>query len=131
MYYENQNKKVGAVAGTIFVKNATKNLITKMQYWEYLLSLSCIKRVQGLFQSTLVAQGAFSIYDTSLLKEIGGWKDSIGEDIVLSWEILSKGYKIYYDDCAISFTNVPESLKVFTRQRTRWARGKKIDGAYK
>ena len=122
---ERLNKKVGAIAGTVFVKNSKKNLITKMQAWEYLLTLTCIKRVQGLFQSTLVAQGAFSIFDTQLLKEIGGWKDSVGEDIVLSWEILSKGYNIYYEDQAICFTNAPESLKVFSRQRTRWARGKK------
>lgn len=120
---ESVNKKIGAIAGAIFIKNTNTNLITKMQTWEYFLALSCIKRVQGLFQSTLVAQGAFSIFNTAVLKEIGGWQDSIGEDIVLSWEILSKGYKIYYEDCAIGFTNVPESLKIFSRQRTRWARG--------
>ena len=79
--------------------------------------------MQGVYGSVLVAQGAFSIYDAYLLKEIGGWKDSIGEDIVLTWEILSKGYKTYYADCAIAFTNAPENLKVFTKQRGRWARG--------
>ena len=94
-----------------------------MQEWEYFLSIAGIKRTQGLFQSTLVAQGAFSIYDTKLLQDIGGWKDSIGEDIVLTWEILSRGYKTYYEDSALAFTNVPTKFKVFTRQRARWARG--------
>lgn len=121
--FESSNKKVGAIAGTVFVKNSKKNLITKMQAWEYLLTLTCIKRVQGLFQSTLVAQGAFSIFDTALLKQLGGWKDSVGEDIVLSWEILSAGYNIYYEDQAICYTNAPTTLKVFTRQRARWAAG--------
>ena len=120
---ENKNKKVGAIAGTVLVRNSRENLLTKMQEWEYFLSIAGIKRAQGLFQSTLVAQGAFSIYDTTLLQDIGGWKDSIGEDIVLTWEILSRGYVTYYEDSAIAFTNVPTKFKVFTRQRARWARG--------
>ena len=123
MYIENQKDKIGAIAGTIFVKNSKVNLLTRIQYLEYLLSIASIKRMQGVYGSVLVAQGAFSIYDTYLLKEIGGWKDSIGEDIVLTWEILSKGYKTYYADCAIAFTNTPENLKVFIKQRARWARG--------
>lgn len=123
MYYENLNKQIGAIAGTVLVRNSRVNLLTKMQEWEYFLSIATIKRVQGLFQSILVAQGAFSIYNTELIKSLGGWKDSIGEDIVLTWEILSLGYKTYYCDEAIAFTNAPTELKVFARQRARWARG--------
>lgn len=123
MYCENQNKQVGAIAGTVLVRNSRVNLLTKMQEWEYFLSITTIKRVQGLFQSTLVAQGAFSIYDTALAQELGGWKDSIGEDIVITWEILSLGYKTYYCDEAIAFTNAPTEFKIFARQRSRWARG--------
>lgn len=120
---ESKNKKVGAIAGTVLVRNSRENILTKMQEWEYFLSISGIKRAQGLFQSTLVAQGAFSIYNTKLLQEIQGWKDSIGEDIVLTWEILSRGYNTYYEDSALAFTNVPTKFKIFVRQRARWARG--------
>ena len=123
MVQENKNKQVGAIAGTVLVRNSRVNLLAAMQEWEYFLSIASIKRTQGLYQSVLVAQGAFSIYDTQLLQEIGGWKDSIGEDIVLTWEILDKGYRTYYEDLAISFTNVPTKLKVFLKQRSRWARG--------
>ena len=120
---ENKKRKVGAIAGAVLVRNSRVNLLTKMQEWEYFLSIAGIKRAQGLFQSTLVAQGAFSIYDTELVKDIGGWKDSIGEDIVLTWEILSRGYRTLYEDCAVSFTNAPTDLVIFLRQRARWARG--------
>ena len=123
MVYENRNKSVAAIAGTIFVRNSRDSIIAKMQEWDYFMSIASIKRCQGLFQSTLVAQGAFSIYDTAAVKALGGWKDSIGEDIVLTWELLSKGYRTYYCDDAIAFTNVPVKMKVFVRQRTRWARG--------
>lgn len=123
MISENRNKEVGAMAGTVLVRNSRDNVLTGMQEWEYFLSIAGIKRAQGLFQSTLVAQGAFSIYDTEKLKRIGGWKDSIGEDIVLTWELLTEGNKTYYCDDALAFTNVPTKLSVFWRQRARWARG--------
>lgn len=123
MYIENQKDKIGAIAGTIFVKNSKVNLLTKIQYLEYLLSIASIKRMQGVYGSVLVAQGAFSIYKTELLNEIGGWKNTIGEDIVLTWELLSRNYKVYYADCAIAFTDIPEKFSIYAKQRARWARG--------
>lgn len=123
MVQENKNKIVAAMAGTVLVKNSRVNILTKMQEWEYFLSIAGIKRMQGLFQSTLVAQGAFSIYDTEKMKAINGWPDSIGEDIVVTWNLLGQGYKSYYVDDAVAFTNAPTKLKIFLRQRKRWARG--------
>jgi biofilm PGA synthesis N-glycosyltransferase PgaC len=123
MVIENRTKAVGAVAGAVFVRNSRKNLLTRLQEWDYFLSIASVKRSQGLFQSTLVAQGAWSIYDTALLKQLGGWSDAIGEDIVLSWDILNAGYVVQYEPQSVSFTNVPERLHVFQRQRSRWARG--------
>ena len=123
MYIENQKDKIGAIAGTIFVKNSKVNLLTKIQYLEYLLSIASIKRMQGVYGSVLVAQGAFSIYKTELLNEIGSWKNTIGEDIVLTWELLSRNYKVYYADCAIAFTDIPEKFSIYAKQRARWARG--------
>ncbi len=43
-----------------------------------------MKRMQGLFQSTLVAQGAFSVYRVDAVRAADGWPDAIGEDIVLT-----------------------------------------------
>ena len=40
--------------------------------------------LQSLFHGTLVAQGAFSLYEKSALREVGGWSDTVGEDIVLT-----------------------------------------------
>ena len=76
-----------------------------------------------MYQGTMVAQGAFSLYDTATLKKVGGWPDCVGEDIVLSWSILKQGYRIGHCEDALLFTNAPASLKQFSRQRQRWARG--------
>ncbi|RDI45538.1 glycosyltransferase family 2 protein [Falsibacillus pallidus] len=112
-----------AVAGSVLAKNSRENLWTKIQEWDYFLGISSIKRLQGLYQGTLVAQGAYSLYKTAAVKEAGGWPDAIGEDIVLTWRMLERNWKVYYEPLAVSFTEVPSSFKHFVRQRARWARG--------
>ena len=119
----NSNKKTAATAGCIFVKNAKKSFIAKLQEWDYTLGIFGVKLYQGNYHSTLVAQGAFSAYKTKLLNEIGGWQNCIGEDIVLTWELLSQGYETNFAKNAIAFTEVPEKLNSLGKQRKRWARG--------
>lgn len=54
---------------------------------------------------------------------MGGWPDAIGEDIVLTWALLRRGWRTTHEPQAIAFTSVPESLAGLLRQRRRWARG--------
>lgn len=117
------NIRMGAVAGTILVRNSRKNFLTKMQEWDCFHGIAVIKRAQSLYYGTLVAQGAFSIYRTEAVRFVGGWADLVGEDIVLTWALRSANYRIGYCECAFGFTNVPETLSQFYRQRKRWARG--------
>lgn len=114
---------VCAVAGSVLVRNSRTSFIAKLQEWDYFLGIASIKRMQGLYQGTLVAQGAFSLYKTNALKLVGGWPDAIGEDIVLTWRFLKNNLRVFYEPNAIAFTDVPESLKHLSRQRSRWARG--------
>ncbi len=117
------DNKTMAVAGTILVNNSKESLITKIQYWDYLLGISSVKQSQSSYNGTLVAQGAFSIYKKKALLEINGWLDTVGEDIVLTWDFLKRGYNVYHDTEAICFTNVPSTYKQYFKQRKRWARG--------
>lgn len=114
---------VCAVAGSVLVRNSRDNILTRIQEWDYFLSIASVKRLQGLYQGTLVAQGAYSIYKAENIKEIGGWPDAIGEDIVLTWNLLKRGWKTYFEPLAVAFTEVPTTLYSFARQRSRWARG--------
>jgi biofilm PGA synthesis N-glycosyltransferase PgaC len=105
------------------VRNSRTNLLTRMQEWDYYLGIAAVKRMQGLYQSTLVAQGAFSLYRTDAIREVGGWPDAIGEDIVVTWRLMASGRRVYTEPTAVAFTDAPESLRHFMRQRARWARG--------
>lgn len=112
-----------SVAGAVVSRNPNKNWITKIQEWDYLFGISIVKRVQSMYSGTLVCQGAFSAYEKSLLVEMGGWKHVVGEDIVLSWDILNAGYKTYHSTEAIALTDTPDNYKQFFHQRKRWSRG--------
>jgi poly-beta-1,6-N-acetyl-D-glucosamine synthase len=114
---------VQAVAGSVLVRNSRDSLWTRMQEWDYFLGIASVKRMQGLYQGTLVAQGAFSLYRAEAVSAAGGWPDAIGEDIVLTWQLMRNGARVYYEPSAVAFTAAPAGLVQLVRQRARWARG--------
>jgi biofilm PGA synthesis N-glycosyltransferase PgaC len=120
---ESAPSDTAAVAGTVLVRNSRVNLLTRMQEWDYYLGIAAVKRMQGLFQATLVAQGAFSLYKTAELRRVGGWPDAIGEDIVVTWRLMEEGDRVLFEPTAIAFTDAPVKVRHFMRQRARWARG--------
>lgn len=112
-----------AVAGAVLVRNQHETLITGAQQWDYFHGIAAVKRMQSMYNGTLVAQGAFSIYRKRALEEVGGWPDTVGEDIVLTWGMLRRGWRIGYAEDAVVFTNAPATFGQFAQQRKRWSRG--------
>lgn len=93
--------KRGCVAGNLFVQNPTASLAARMQNYDYLLSIAAVKRFQGSYGSTLVAQGTFSAYNTCAVRRAGGWRQVMGEDIVLTYRMLELGYSSGYEPAAV------------------------------
>ncbi|HBI21594.1 MAG TPA: glycosyl transferase family 2 [Legionella sp.] len=121
--YLNAPAGTAAVAGSVYVKNSRESVMTRLQEWDYFISIATIKRMQSLFQATLVAQGALSLYQKRCILEVGGWRDTVGEDIVMTWGFLALNYRVDFSENAISFTSAPTAYKVFFHQRSRWSRG--------
>jgi len=117
------NPEYAAVAGHVLIKNERASRLIRIQSWDYMLGISAVKRQQSFFGGTLVAQGSFSVFRKSALFDVKGWRDRLGEDIVLTWALLRKGYKIGYEPAAFAFTNAPPDYSQLFRQRQRWARG--------
>jgi poly-beta-1,6-N-acetyl-D-glucosamine synthase len=118
-----QDQHTSACAGALVVGNVSTNLLCRMQGWDFRLGINGIKRMQAAYNSALVAQGAFSAFWTDDVRAVGGWPDAIGEDIVLTWTLMSSRGIVQYEPCALAFTVAPERMKPFMRQRSRWARG--------
>jgi len=112
-----------AVAGAVFVSNAQSGWAARLQYWDYFHGIAAAKRVQSIYGATLVAQGAFSLFERAALREVGAWRDCVGEDIVITWALLKRGWSVGYAESALCFTRVPDTLAALSQQRKRWARG--------
>jgi poly-beta-1,6-N-acetyl-D-glucosamine synthase len=121
--YLSGQPQTAAVAGAVFVHNDRDNWVTRLQHWDYFHGIAATKRTQAAYGGTLVAQGAFSLYRRTILLEIGGWPSCVGEDIVVTWAILRRGWFVGYAQDAVCFTRVPDTLPGLVRQRSRWARG--------
>lgn len=115
--------QTAAIAGSVLVANPKESWITKAQQWDYFHGIAAVKRMQGNYNGTLVAQGAFSLYRRSALIQAGGWPDTVGEDIVLTWSLLRRNYIVRHAEDAIAWTHAPVTLRDLAKQRKRWARG--------
>lgn len=116
------SKKAACVAGNLLVLES-KTWVQKMQIYDYLISIAAVKRYQGSYDVTLVAQGAFSVYETKAVRQVHGWTQGAGEDIVLTYQLLALGRKSLYEPRALGYTMVPSTLKALCHQRIRWASG--------
>jgi cellulose synthase/poly-beta-1,6-N-acetylglucosamine synthase-like glycosyltransferase len=80
--------------------------------------------------SLLVISGAFGLFDKRAAIQAGGYAtDTVGEDMELVVRMhrhlhdKKQRYRIGFVPDPICWTEVPESLRVLRRQRTRWQRG--------
>ena len=115
-----EDPTVGAVSGNVRVRNYSKNLLTRLQAFEYLRSVFLGRIVSSRLGILGIVSGAFGAFRTSLLKQMGGWDVGPGEDEDVVLRIRKQGYKIEFVPQADCFTDVPESWKVLTKQRRRW-----------
>ena len=65
------------VAGSLRVRNAMVNLVTRFQAREYMLSIHASKTGLSEFNVVNNISGAFGIFRKNFIKNIGGWKNLI------------------------------------------------------
>ncbi len=115
--------KVAAVAGNVKVMNRNKWL-TRWQALEYITSQNLEKRAFDLLNCIPVVPGAVGAWRTDLLRSHGGFsRDTVAEDTDLTLTLRRHGWKILYDEDAIGYTEVPETVEALIKQRFRWTFG--------
>jgi biofilm PGA synthesis N-glycosyltransferase PgaC len=113
---------VRAISGCVLVRNSRENLLTRAQEWDYFHGLASMKRMQSQYQGTVVVEAAFTIYDAGALRDVGGWRSDVAEDVVLTWDLLQRGWRVGFAEDACCFVVVPADVKSFFLQRMRGAR---------
>jgi peptidoglycan-N-acetylglucosamine deacetylase len=120
---DEMRNKIGAVAGNVKVGNEI-NLLTKWQAIEYITSQNFDRRAFASINAITVVPGAIGAFRKSAIEEAGGFTtDTLAEDCDLTIRLLRCGYRIKNENNALAFTEAPESLKQFHKQRFRWAFG--------
>lgn len=118
-----QDPRVGAVAGQPKVGNR-RNFLTRVQALEYVV-LNSVERqaMEGCNAITCIA-GALGAYRKALIARLGGYaSDTLAEDTDMTLRILRSGARVVYEDQAIAWTESPETLRDFMKQRFRWMFG--------
>lgn len=112
--------KVGAVSGSVLVRNSQRNLLTRIQSFEYLRSILLGRMLSSRLGVLGIISGAFGAFRRSALDRVGGWDVGPGEDEDIVLRLRKVGYAIEFAPYAECYTDVPESLKVLAKQRRRW-----------
>jgi cellulose synthase/poly-beta-1,6-N-acetylglucosamine synthase-like glycosyltransferase/peptidoglycan/xylan/chitin deacetylase (PgdA/CDA1 family)/spore germination protein YaaH len=117
------NPKVGAVAGNVRVINHT-NLMAKWQVLEYATGQSLDRRALSVLDAVVVVPGALGCWRRKALLDAGGFTtDTLAEDADMTIKLKKLGYRIAVAKDADAYTQVPETVRGFLRQRFRWMYG--------
>ncbi|OGC24885.1 hypothetical protein A2291_01945 [candidate division WOR-1 bacterium RIFOXYB2_FULL_42_35] len=140
--YENPNKVVG-VGGIIRVMNdcdledgqvkeirMSRNPLVIFQILEYIRAFTAGRTGFSLLKSLPIASGAFSLYNTTMAREMGGYDpNAIGEDFEFITRVhrtmreKKRDYEVKFRAYPICWTEVPSTIKALAKQRNRWHRG--------
>ncbi|MEP6615637.1 MAG: glycosyltransferase [Ginsengibacter sp.] len=120
---EFNNEKVGAVAGNVKVGNEI-SMITRWQSIEYITSQNFDRRAFDLLNCITVVPGAIGAFRKKAVEDAGGFtSDTLAEDCDLTMRLHRCGYLIRNCSTAISYTEAPETIRQFIKQRFRWSFG--------
>jgi biofilm PGA synthesis N-glycosyltransferase PgaC len=111
---------VGAISCSLRARNSSKNLVTLMQDFEYLTSISVGRISQAWVGTLFIVSGGYGVFRRKALANVGGYDVHTGEDGDLTIKIRKAGWKIAFAPRSLCLTNVPDSLWSLIRQRLRW-----------
>ncbi len=126
------DKNVGATVGHTDPENKDENLMTKLQTAYYFMSFRTLKATESIFDMVFCCSGCFSAYrkeyvmpilDEWLNEKFLGKSIIFGDDRALTNWIIKQGHKTVYVAEAKAVTVVPNTLKQFLKQQTRWKKG--------
>ena len=121
---------IGAVAGKVVVGNQV-SLLSRFQALEYATSQNLDRRAFELFNAIGVVPGAIGAWRREAVLGVGGYSnDTLAEDADLTISLERSGWRVVSDHQAQAWTEAPETLRPFLKQRLRWMFGT-LQVAYK
>lgn len=115
---------LGAVCSRCGVLNKDANMLTRLQGLEY-VGFNAIRLAdQGFMRGPLVMHGMLTAFRARALRQAGPFAEGhLIEDYEMTTRLKSLGWHVRGVLDAPAWTEVPERLRDFWRQRTRWSLG--------
>lgn len=119
-----KDPSLGAVCSRCGVLNKNKNLLTRLQGLEY-VGFNAIRLAdQGFMRGPLVMHGMLTAFRMRALRQAGPFAQGhLIEDYEMTTRLKSLGWQVRAVLDAPAYTEAPDSLRQFWRQRTRWSLG--------
>lgn len=116
--------KLGAVLGKVRTINARQNLLTRFINIEFISFQWIMQGGRYKIFNLATLPGTNYVIWRKVLEKAGRFdEEAIAEDAELSIRLYELGYRIKFVPYAVTWEQEPQQLKVFIRQRTRWAQG--------
>lgn len=119
-----KDEKLGAVVGKFRTRNKDASLLTRFINVETLSFQWLLQAGRCHLFGITTIPGTNFIVRRSLLESMNGWNvNALTEDTELTIRIYDSGYRIFWLPHAVTWEQEPETLRVWIKQRTRWAQG--------
>lgn len=116
--------KAAAVVGKFRVVNADETWLTRFINIETICFQWMAQGGRWKWFKVATIPGTNFAIRRSILEELGGWDvKALAEDTELTIRVYNLGWHIRFFPKAITWEQEPETLGVWWKQRTRWARG--------
>ena len=142
-FMEGKEKKVIGAGGVIRIANSCeisgghikkvhlpKKFLPRAQVMEYTRAFLMGRMAWSELDGLLLISGALGMFDREIVIQAGGYHtNTVGEDMELVVRIRrymvdnNLSYDVVYIPDPLCWTEVPSTIKVLARQRSRWTRG--------
>ncbi|MCK5134795.1 MAG: glycosyltransferase family 2 protein [Bacteroidales bacterium] len=142
-FMEAKEKRVIGAGGVIRIANSCeisgghinkihlpKKFLPRAQVMEYTRAFLMGRMAWSELDGLLLISGALGMFDREIVIQSGGYRtDTVGEDMELVVRIRrymadnNETYDVVYIPDPLCWTEVPSTLKMLARQRSRWTRG--------
>jgi cellulose synthase/poly-beta-1,6-N-acetylglucosamine synthase-like glycosyltransferase len=116
------NPKIGAVGGSVLVRNGEKSITASLQAIEYMVGIQLGRTALDTFGQLSIISGAFGAFRREAFMHVGMMDQGPGEDGDITMRLRLYGYDIGFAVRSVAYTDVPTHMFNLIKQRQRWER---------
>lgn len=119
-----ENPSLAAAVGKFRCGNMSRNFLTRCVNIEGLCFQGIVQAGRHYLLQIAFLTGTNYVISKNALLAVGGWdEEALAEDSELSTRLYMENLRVDYVPHSQAWEQEPETMKVWMKQRTRWARG--------